>query len=82
MNVKSGKSYKGLHEKEQLYLKMVSVLEEKNEEIKNLNEVNKELLYYIDHLEQKHNFKNQGKDVAFMSHTFMSRAKLALWFIK
>jgi DNA-binding transcriptional regulator GbsR (MarR family) len=40
---------------------MVSAMHEKNEEIKNLNEVNKELLDYIDPLEQKHNFKNRLK---------------------
>ena len=83
------KSYKNLHEeKEKLYLEMVSAVEEKNEEINNLNKVNKELLDYVDRLEQKNNFKNQGKDVANVAkksrtlNTFMSRAKLALWFMK
>ena len=47
-----------------------------------------ELEDYIDCLEQKQNFKNQGKDVAHVAkksrtlNTFMSRAKLALWFMK
>ena len=83
------KSYTNLHEeKEKLYLEMVSVVEEKNEEINNLNKVNKELLDYVDRLEQKSNFKNQGKDVANVAkksrtlNTFISRAKLALWFMK
>ena len=81
------KSYKDLHEeKEKLYLPMVSAVEE--EEINNLNKVNKELLDYVDRLELKNNFKNQGKDVANVAkksrtpNTFMSRAKLALWFMK
>ena len=83
------KSYKNLHEeKEKLYLEMVSAVEEKNEEINILNKGNKELLDYVDRLEQKNNFKNQGKDVANVAkksrtlNNFMSRAKLALWFMK
>ena len=57
---------------------MVSAVEEKNEEINNLNKVNKEQLDYVDCLEQKNNFKNQGKDVANVAkksrtlNTFMS----------
>ncbi|CAB4000958.1 Hypothetical predicted protein [Paramuricea clavata] len=81
-------SYQDLHEeKEKLYLEIVSAIQE-SEEIKNLNEVNKELLDYMDCLEQKHNFKNQGKDVAHVAkksrtlNTFMSQTKLALWFMK
>ncbi|CAB4008283.1 Hypothetical predicted protein [Paramuricea clavata] len=80
------KSYKNLQEeKEKLYLGMVSALKEKDEEIKNLHDENKELLAYIDRLEEKHNFVNQGKDIAHVAKksrtlkTFLSRAKIALW---
>jgi hypothetical protein len=83
------KSYKNLQEeKEKLYLEMVSALKEKDEEIKNLHGENKELLAYIDRLEEKHNFVNQGKDIAHVAKksrtlkTFLSRAKIALWFME
>ena len=83
------KSYKDLHkEQEKLYLEMVSAVEEKNEENNHLNKVNKELLDYVDRLEQKNNFENQGKDVANVAkksrtlNTFMSQAKLAVWFME
>jgi hypothetical protein len=43
------KSYKNLQEeKEKLYLELVSAMKEKDEEIKNLHDENKELLAYIE----------------------------------
>jgi hypothetical protein len=43
------KSYKNLQEeKEMLYLELVSAMKEKDEEIKNLHDENKELLAYIE----------------------------------
>lgn len=82
-------NYKNLkEEKEKLYSEMLIALKEKDEEIRNLNEINKELENYIDCLEKKLSFQNQGKDVAQVAkksrtlNTFMSRAKIALWFMK
>ncbi|CAB4013107.1 Hypothetical predicted protein [Paramuricea clavata] len=59
-----------------------------DEEIRNLHNVNKELLDYINCLENKQTFQNKGKDVANVAkksrtlNTFMSHAKIALWFMK
>ena len=81
--------YKNLkEEKEKLYSEMLIILKEKDEEISNLNKMNKELENYLDCLEKKQSFQNHGKDVSQVSkksrtlNTFMSRAKVALWFMK
>ncbi|XP_028394773.1 uncharacterized protein LOC114518936 [Dendronephthya gigantea] len=75
-------------EKEKLYSEMLITLKEKDEEIIKLYKTNKELENYIDCLEKKQSFQNQGKDVSQVAkksrtlNTFMSRAKIALWFMK
>ncbi|CAB4001754.1 Hypothetical predicted protein [Paramuricea clavata] len=81
--------YKNLkEEKEKLYSEMLIILKEKDEEISNLNKMNKELEKYIDCLERKQSFQNHGKDVSQVSkksrtlNTFMSQAKVALWLMK
>ncbi len=67
---------------------MVIAIKEKDEEINNLHNINKELLAYIDRLEEKHNLLNQAKDISQVAkksrtlNTFLSRAKIALWFMK
>jgi GTPase involved in cell partitioning and DNA repair len=43
---------------------MVIAIKEKDEEINNLHNINKELLAYIDRLEEKHNLLNQAKDIS------------------
>lgn len=73
-------------EKQKLYEEMVSSLQEKDQEMRNLKETNSELVAFIEYLENKENFKYKGKDVESTSkksrtlNTFMTRAKLALWF--
>lgn len=58
-------SYKNLkEEKEKLYSEMLNALKEKDEEIRKLHNINKELLDYTDCLEKKQIFQNKGKDVA------------------
>ncbi len=67
---------------------MVIAIKEKDEEINNLHNINKELLAYIDRLEEKHNLLNQAKDISQVAkksrtlNTFLSQAKIALWFMK
>ena len=81
------KNCKNLQDKlDNLYEDMISAINEKNEEIDGLQNRNKQLDEYIKCLEKDMKFSNHGKNVADVKKksrtlkTFISRAKIALWF--
>lgn len=71
-----------------IYQEMKVAIEEKDEEISNINSINEDLKIYIDRLENAQNLLHSGKDISEVKKksrtlkTFMSRAEVALWFAR
>ena len=81
------KSYVNLQEeREKLYQEMLSVVQEREEEISSLKQQNRELLSCIECLEKNESLQNKGKDISEVKNksrslkTFLTRAQTALWF--
>ena len=71
-----------------LYQEMKTAIEEKDEQISNLNSINEDLKIYIDRLEKSTTLLHSGKDISEVKRkertlkTLLSRAEAGLWFAR
>ena len=67
---------------------MKTAIEEKDEQISNLNSINEDLKIYIDRLEKSTTLLHSGKDISEVKRkertlkTFISHAEAGLWFAR